>query len=68
MMGEPPSAREREVLRLLAQGRSNHEIARQLVVAVSTIKTHLHHPFAKLQASDRLQAVTRARELGRLDR
>ncbi len=67
-MGKPLSAREREVLRLLAQGRSNHEIARQLVVAVSTIKTHLHHLFAKLQASDRLQAVTRACQLGWLDR
>lgn len=65
---EPLSEREREVLRLLAQGRSNAEIARQLVVAVSTVKTHIHHLFAKLQAADRLQAVTRAREFGLLDR
>jgi LuxR family maltose regulon positive regulatory protein len=64
---EPLSAREREVLLLLAQGRSTQEIARCLIVAVSTVKTHLHHLFAKLQAADRLQAVTRARELGMLD-
>ena len=56
------------MLRLLAQGRSNQEIARHLVVAVSTVKTHLHHLFAKLGAADRLQAVNRARELGLLDR
>jgi len=67
-MVEPLSARERDVLRLLAQGRSNQEIARHLVVALSTVKTHLHHLFAKLQAADRLQAVTRARELGLLDK
>src|SRR5579883_3339740 len=65
---EPLSDREREVLYLLAQGHSNQQMARQLVVAVSTIKTHVHHIFAKLQASDRLQAVNRARELGLLDR
>jgi LuxR family maltose regulon positive regulatory protein len=64
---EPLSEREREVLHLLAQGRSNQEIARQLVVAISTVKTHVHHLFAKLQAADRLQAVTRARELGLLN-
>src|SRR6185437_1387350 len=63
---EALSEREREVLHLLAQGRSNQEIARHLVVAVSTVKTHLHHIFAKLQTTDRLRAVTRARELGLL--
>lgn len=64
---EPLSEREREVLLLLARGRSNQEIARQLVVAVSTVKTHVHNLFAKLQAADRLEAVMRARELGLLD-
>jgi LuxR family maltose regulon positive regulatory protein len=67
-MVEPLSEREREVLQLLAAGRTNQEIARQLVVAVSTVKTHVHHVFAKLQAADRLQAVTRARELGLIER
>ncbi len=64
---EPLSERERDVLRLLAQGRSNQEIARYLVVAVSTVKTHLHHLFAKLQATDRFQAVLRPKEIGLLD-
>jgi ATP/maltotriose-dependent transcriptional regulator MalT len=65
---EPLSAREWEVLDLLAEGYSNQEIANQLVVALSTIKTHVHHLYAKLQAPDRLRAVTRARALGLLDR
>jgi LuxR family maltose regulon positive regulatory protein len=65
---EPLSEKEREVLHLLAQGHTNQEIAQQLVVAVSTVKTHVHHVYAKLQAADRLQAVTRARELGLLER
>lgn len=64
---EPLSGREHEVLRLVAQGRTNQEIAGQLVVAVSTIKTHIHHIFAKLQTADRLGAVTRARERGLLE-
>lgn len=67
-LDEPLSAREREVLGLLAEGRSNAEIARHLVVAVSTVKTHVHHIFVKLDAADRLQAVTRARALGLLER
>ncbi|HEX6796473.1 MAG TPA: LuxR C-terminal-related transcriptional regulator [Ktedonobacterales bacterium] len=64
---EPLSAREREVLALLAEGRSSQEIADQLVVAVSTIKTHIHHIYTKLQAGGRVRAITCARELGLLD-
>jgi LuxR family maltose regulon positive regulatory protein len=64
---EPLSEREREVLHLLSQGLSNRDIARRLVVALSTVKTHMHHLFAKLQVTDRLQAVSRARELGLLE-
>ena len=64
---EPLSARELEVLSLLAEGYSNQEIAAELVVALSTVKTHVHHLYAKLQAPDRLRAVTRARRLGLLD-
>lgn len=64
---EPLSAREREVLALLAEGCSSQEIADQLVVEVSTIKTHLHHVYTKLQVGGRVRAIARARELGLLD-
>lgn len=60
---EPLSERELEVLRLLAQGLSNAQIADRLVVAVGTIKTHIHNIYGKLGAQNRAQAVTRANEL-----
>lgn len=61
---EPLTAREREVLLLIAAGEPNAEIARRLVLSVSTVKTHIHHLFGKLAASSRTEAVARARELG----
>jgi LuxR family transcriptional regulator, maltose regulon positive regulatory protein len=60
---EPLSERELEVLRLLAEGHDNAEIARALVVAVSTIKSHVNHIFGKLGVGNRLEAVLRARQL-----
>src|SRR5262249_52348787 len=63
---EPLSERELEVLHLLATGVSNEEIARHLVIAVSTVKRHVSNLLAKLTVSNRTQAVTRARELGLL--
>ncbi len=57
------SARELDVLRLLASGRSNEAIASELVVALSTVKWHVAHIYRKLGVSGRVQAVTRAREL-----
>jgi LuxR family maltose regulon positive regulatory protein len=60
---EPLSDRELEVLRLLAAGLSNSQIADRLVVAVGTIKTHVHNIYGKLGAQNRAQAVTRAAEL-----
>jgi hypothetical protein len=54
------------VLRLLAAGHSNREIARELVVAVGTVKTHVHNLCGKLGAPTRGRAVARARELGLL--
>ncbi|MEW6179634.1 MAG: response regulator transcription factor [Chloroflexota bacterium] len=58
------SARELEVLRLVAQGASNKEIAETLVIAEGTVKNHLTNILSKLEARDRMQAVIRARELG----
>jgi LuxR family maltose regulon positive regulatory protein len=63
---DPLSEREQEVLRLLAQGASNQEIAEQLVVTAATVKFHVSHILSKLQARNRTQAVTRARSLGLL--
>ena len=60
------SPREREVLQLLAQGQTNREIARKLIVSVSTVKIHVEHILAKLNVSDRTQAAVRAIELGLL--
>lgn len=57
------SPREREVLRLVADGLSNRAIGERLFVGESTIKTHLLHVFAKLDVADRTRAVTRAMEL-----
>lgn len=56
--------REFEVLRLVAAGRSNKEIAQSLAVSPNTIKSHLARLFEKLEASRRTEAILRARELG----
>jgi LuxR family maltose regulon positive regulatory protein len=64
---EPLTERELEVLRLLAAGRSNAELAAELFVEQSTVKTHLLHLYSKLGAHSRTQAVARARALGLLD-
>jgi LuxR family transcriptional regulator, maltose regulon positive regulatory protein len=60
------SARELEVLGLLAAGKSNPAIAEELVVSLDTVKRHVTHILDKLGAANRTQAVTRARELGLL--
>jgi LuxR family transcriptional regulator, maltose regulon positive regulatory protein len=60
---EPLSEREVEVLELVAAGRSNAEIARELYLSVGTVKAHIHHIFGKLLVRNRSQAVARAREL-----
>jgi LuxR family maltose regulon positive regulatory protein len=60
------SERELEVLRLLADGLSNDEIAARLIVVVGTVKAHNHNIFSKLGVKSRTQAVKRARELNLL--
>ena len=60
---EPLSDREFEVLQLVAEGLSNQQIGERLVVALSTVKTHLNNIYKKLGVSKRTQAVARAREL-----
>jgi LuxR family maltose regulon positive regulatory protein len=63
---EPLSPREREVLGLIAEGLSNQEIARRLVISRTTVKTHIANLLSKLQASNRTQAVSKARATGLL--
>jgi DNA-binding NarL/FixJ family response regulator len=60
---EALSGREVEVLRLVAEGKSNPEIGKTLFVAASTVKTHLDRAYAKLGVSDRAAAVARAKDL-----
>ena len=63
---EPLTPREMEVLRLMAAGLSNREIADELVLAIGTVKAHLHNIYGKLDMQGRMQAASRARELGLL--
>ena len=64
---EPLTEREMEVLRLLAAGLTNREIARQLIVSPETVKKHTANIYGKLAAGNRTQAVARAREWDLLD-
>ena len=63
-LAEPLSARERDVLRLLATGRSNKEIGTELNITEGTVKNHMTNVRGKLGVLDRTQAALRARELG----
>ena len=65
-LSRPLTDRELEVLKLLAQGRTNREIARELLVSVGTVKAYVQRIIAKLEVSDRTQAAVKATELGLL--
>jgi DNA-binding NarL/FixJ family response regulator len=58
------STREREVLTLIAQGRTNRETAAALFISEATVKTHLQHIYAKLEVPDRASAVSAAHQRG----
>ncbi len=58
------TARELEVVRLIARGRSNPEIAAELFVSDATVKTHINHIFSKFGVRDRSQVIVKARRLG----
>lgn len=61
---DPLSPRELEVLSYIAAGLQNREIADRLVVSLNTVKTHINNIYSKLSVTNRVQATTRARELG----
>lgn len=56
--------RESEILTLIAQGRTNEDIAGQLVLSLKTVRNHVSNIFSKLQVADRAQAMIRARDAG----
>ena len=56
--------REREVLELVAQGRSNADIAARLQLSQKTVRNHVSNILTKLQVADRAQAIVRARDAG----
>ena len=58
------TAREREILDLVARGRSNAQIAAQLVLSTKTVRNHVSSVFTKIQVVDRAQAIVKAREAG----
>jgi DNA-binding NarL/FixJ family response regulator len=60
----PLSEREKQILKMVARGASNKEIAEELVIAEGTVKNHLSNIFDKLEARDRMQAVLKSKELG----
>jgi DNA-binding CsgD family transcriptional regulator len=63
ILPEPLTARELAVLRLIAAGRSNREIADELFLAVNTVRSYSQHLYGKLGVGSRTQAIARAREL-----
>jgi len=67
MIADPLSPREVEILRVVATGASNKEIADQLFISEGTVKNHLSSILSKLGVRDRMQAILKAKELGIID-
>lgn len=67
MVPDPLSPREIEILRIVAQGASNKEIADRLFISEGTVKNHLSSILSKLGVRDRMQAILKAREYGIID-
>ena len=57
------TAREEQILQLIADGLTNREISRNLLISESTVENHIHHIYAKLRISNRAQAVAHAFQL-----
>jgi DNA-binding NarL/FixJ family response regulator len=64
ILAQPLTPRETEVLKHLAQGKTNRQIADEFVISVGTVKNHVEHVIGKLRVSDRTQAVVQALRLG----
>lgn len=60
------SAREREIMQLMAEGKSNEEIGKALFISTGTVKWHINHIFSKLEVENRIQAVKKAALLGEI--
>lgn len=60
------SAREKEIMQLVAQGKGNEEIGKTLFISVGTIKWHINHIFAKLEVTNRMMAAEKAKSLGEI--
>lgn len=67
LLPEPLSERELEVMGLIAAGLKNREIAEELYIALSTVKSHIKNIYGKMGVSNRVQAVSRARELNLIE-
>ena len=63
-LAEPLNDRESQILKLIAQGLSNREIAEQLMIGVGTVKWHINNLFGKLGVHSRTLALARAKDLG----
>jgi LuxR family maltose regulon positive regulatory protein len=60
------SAREKEIMQLVAQGKGNEEISKTLFIGIGTVKWHINHIFSKLEVDNRMQAAQKAKSLGEI--